>query len=279
MYLAMSMDGKTLENNVSQQFETAKYLLVVDTTSLSVSAIENCESFSAESLAQKVIDLNCEGIITGAISHPQAFEILADACITRFWGSGKTGMEALDLMKKRELKLIRTIDGTDGCGGDHNHQTEKTNHAELAMDLFRQGYNCSQAVLLAFSDECGLDFEMAARLSSSFGAGMGRLREVCGAVTGMFMVAGVLYGYRDPQDQVGKTTHYQRIQDLAKQFEDKNQSIICRELLGLEAGKDSPVPERRTEAYYRNRPCEDLVGMAAAMMAAYIEGQKLHQQE
>ena len=163
--------------------------------------------------------------------------------------------------------------------GAVSHQNLKNNHSDMAMDLFRQGYNCSQAVLLAFSDECGLDFEMAARLSSSFGAGMGRLREVCGAVTGMFMVAGLLYGYSDPQDQVVKTTHYQRIQDLAKQFEDKNQSIICRELLGLEAGKDSPVPERRTEAYYRNRPCEDLVGMAAAMMAAYIAGQKLQKQE
>lgn len=121
MYLAISMDGNTLESKVSQQFETGKYLLVVDTTNLSVSAIENCHDFSAESLAQKVIDLNCEGIITGAISDPQAFEILADACITRFLGSGKTGMEALDLMKKRDLKLIRNIEGTDGCGGDHDH--------------------------------------------------------------------------------------------------------------------------------------------------------------
>lgn len=158
--------------------------------------------------------------------------------------------------------------------GVASHQNLKTRHRKLAKDLFRQEYNCSQAVLLAFSDECGLDFEMAARISSSFGAGMGRLREVCGAVTGMFMAAGLLYGYSDHQDQVGKTAHYHRIQDLAKQFEDKNQSIICRELLGLEAGKDSPVPERRTEAYYRNRPCEDLVGMAA-----YIEGEKSYQQE
>ncbi len=163
--------------------------------------------------------------------------------------------------------------------GAASHQNLRTNHREMAKDLFRQGYNCSQAVLLAFSDECGLDFETAARLSSSFGAGMGRLREVCGAVTGMFTVAGLLYGYSDPRDQSGKTAHYQRIQELAKQFEDKYQTIICRELLGLEAGKDSPVPEQRTAAYYQNRPCEELVGMAAAMMAAYIEGQKLHQQE
>ncbi|OXS27338.1 MAG: hypothetical protein BI182_01625 [Acetobacterium sp. MES1] len=171
--------------------------------------------------------------------------------------------------EKRQAELI----------GAKSHQNLNTGHSKLAKDLFRQGYNCSQAVLLAFSDECGLDFETAARFSSSFGAGMGRLREVCGAVTGMFMVAGLLYGYSDPQDQSGKTAHYQRIQELAKQFEDKNQSIICRELLGLGAGKDSPVPEQRTAAYYQNRPCEALVGNAAAIMAAYIEGQKLHQQK
>jgi len=103
---------------------------------------------------------------------------------------------------------------------------------------------------------------------------MGRLREVCGAVTGMFMVAGLLYGYADPDDQTEKTAHYERIQTLARAFEEQNQTIICRELLGLEAGKDSPIPELRTPAYYRNRPCEDLVGMAAELMEKYIEEQK-----
>lgn len=152
-------------------------------------------------------------------------------------------------------------------------------HVELARDLFRKGYNCSQAVFLAFGDECGLDFDTAARLSSSFGAGMGRLREVCGAVTGMFMVAGLLYGYTDPEDLNGKTEHYERIQLLAKAFEDKNHTIICRDLLGLDQGKDSPVPELRTAKYYRSRPCEDLVGMAAAMIEEYIRSTKLQKQE
>lgn len=121
MLIAMTMDGETLESNVSQQFEGCKYLLVINTSDLSVIAIENSDDFSAESLAQKIIEFNCEGIITGAIRHPEAFDILADACVTRFLGPGFSGMEALDLMKKHELKLIRNINGTDGCDGDHDH--------------------------------------------------------------------------------------------------------------------------------------------------------------
>ncbi|WP_414732374.1 C-GCAxxG-C-C family protein [Acetobacterium carbinolicum] len=150
------------------------------------------------------------------------------------------------------------------------NDNQRKTHSEIARNLFRQGYNCSQSVFLAFCDECGMAFETAAKLSSSFGAGMGRLREVCGAVTGMFMVAGLLYGYTDPEDQSGKAEHYQRIQLLAKAFEDQNHTIICRELLGLEKGKDNPTPEQRTEAYYANRPCESLVGMAAEIMEKYI---------
>jgi predicted Fe-Mo cluster-binding NifX family protein len=122
MFLAITMDGETLESNVSQRFEGCKYLLVVNTSDLSVIAIKNSDDFSAESLAQKIIEFNCEGIITGTIKNPEAFDILADACVTRFRGSEFSGMEALDLMKKRELKLIRNINGTDGCDGDHVHQ-------------------------------------------------------------------------------------------------------------------------------------------------------------
>ncbi len=103
---------------------------------------------------------------------------------------------------------------------------------------------------------------------------MGRLREVCGAVTGMFMVAGMIYGYTDPKDHTSKTEHYKRIQYLAKEFEEKNHSIICKELLGLDAGKDGPVPELRTAEYYKKRPCVELVGMAADIMEKYIEEHK-----
>ena len=148
---------------------------------------------------------------------------------------------------------------------------EEKTHSELAMSFFKEGYNCSQSVFMAFCDEYDMDFEMALKISSSFGAGMGRLREVCGAVTGMFMAAGMIYGYSDPKDHTSKTEHYKRIQYLAKEFEEKNHSIICRELLGLGGGKDSPVPELRTAEYYKKRPCAELVGMAADIMDKYIK--------
>ena len=144
-------------------------------------------------------------------------------------------------------------------------------YGEKAKQLFMEGYNCSQAVLGAFCDECGLDFETAMKLASSFGGGMGRLREVCGAVSGMFMVAGLLYGYDDPKSQKEKSVHYERIQKLAKQFQEENGSIVCRELLGLSEKKSEPVPEKRTEQYYQKRPCPEMVKMAAEIMEQYIK--------
>ena len=144
-------------------------------------------------------------------------------------------------------------------------------HSEYAKQLFFEGYSCSQSIAAAFCDETKMPFEDAVRISSSFGGGMGRLREVCGAVTGMFMVAGMVYGYTDPKDYTSKTEHYKRIQYLAKEFEEKNHSIIWRELLGLDDGKDSPVPELRTAEYYKKRPCVELVGMAADIMEKYLE--------
>ncbi|MBE6849773.1 MAG: C_GCAxxG_C_C family protein [Ruminococcus sp.] len=144
------------------------------------------------------------------------------------------------------------------------------NYADKARGLFKEGYNCSQAVLLAFSDVTGLDDNTALMLASSFGGGMGRLREVCGAVSGMFMVIGILCGYSSPADHAEKTAHYERIQELAAQFREKNGSIICRELLGLGSGADSPVPEHRTQAYYRKRPCAEIVADAAEITELYL---------
>lgn len=144
---------------------------------------------------------------------------------------------------------------------------------ELAMQLFEEGYNCAQSVFIAFDDLHGIDRETAAKLSSSFGGGMGKLREVCGAVSGMFMTAGVLYGYDDPKASVEKSEHYARIQELAKAFEEKNGSIICRELLGLETKREAPVPEARTAEYYKKRPCKELVGDAAEILEDYIRRQ------
>lgn len=151
---------------------------------------------------------------------------------------------------------------------------ENSTYARRAMGLFRQGYNCSQSVFLAFADKYDMDEKTAARLASSFGGGLGRLREVCGAVSGMAMVAGILYGYDSPEDYPAKTEHYTRIQELVHTFAEQNGSYICRELLGQEKQNDSPIPERRTEEYYKKRPCAELVGMAAAIMEEYI---KTHQ--
>lgn len=141
---------------------------------------------------------------------------------------------------------------------------------DRAMKYFEKGYNCAQSVFLAFGDLHGMDERMAARFASSFGGGMGRLREVCGTVTGMFLVAGILYGYEDPKAGKEKTEHYKRIQELAAEFEEQNGSIVCRELLGLTVKREEPVPEERTEAYYKKRPCKELVGQAAQIMERYI---------
>lgn len=141
---------------------------------------------------------------------------------------------------------------------------------EQAMANFRKGYNCSQSVVLAFEDMVSVEKKELVRLASSFGGGMGRLREVCGAVSGMFMIAGLLYGYDDPGAGPEKGDHYARIQELAGKFEEKNGSIICRKLLGLDVQHDSPAPEARTDAYYKKRPCEELVGDAAEILEQYI---------
>lgn len=146
-----------------------------------------------------------------------------------------------------------------------------TKKAETAKNLFLEGYNCSQSVFGAFADELGIDFETAMRLASSFGGGMGRMREVCGAVSGMFMAAGLKYGYSDPHDQNAKAKHYKLIQDLASQFREENGSIICRELLHLPAGPDLPVPQSRTAEFYRKRPCAELVECAASILEQYME--------
>ncbi|MBQ3543992.1 MAG: C_GCAxxG_C_C family protein [Lachnospiraceae bacterium] len=148
---------------------------------------------------------------------------------------------------------------------------EKSEYAKKAMELFKEGYNCAQSVFLAFVDMYDIDEKTALKLSSSFGAGMGRLREVCGAVSGMFMVAGVLYGYESPKAFEEKTKHYERIQELAEQYKEFTGSIICRELLGLDVKKDSPVPEKRTNEYYKKRPCVKMVGIGAMLMENYIK--------
>ena len=142
---------------------------------------------------------------------------------------------------------------------------------EKAMAYFRQGYNCAQAVVLAFADLTDMDEATLSRMSCSFGGGMGRLREVCGTVTGMFLVTGLLRGYDGAETGEVKAAHYARIQALAKEFEKQNGSIVCRELLALrQKHRDAPPPEARTEAYYAGRHCAELVGSAAEILENYL---------
>ncbi|MBQ6626270.1 MAG: C_GCAxxG_C_C family protein [Ruminococcus sp.] len=141
---------------------------------------------------------------------------------------------------------------------------------EKAKALFLEGYNCAQAVLGAFCEDFGLDYEMAMKFSSGFGGGMGRLREVCGAVSGMFMVINLKCGYTSPTDNKGKKELYSHIQTLAQKFEEENGSIICRELLGLSEKVSEPTPDTRTDTYYKKRPCGELVEIAANIVDEYI---------
>ena len=129
------------------------------------------------------------------------------------------------------------------------------NRADRAEELFRQGYNCGQSVFAAFADVLGLTVEEAAKIASPFGAGFGKLREVCGAVSGMTLVTGYLKGYSDPADYESKKEVYALIQKMCAEFEARQGSIICRELLGLKKGEDLGEPSVRTEEYYRSRPC------------------------
>lgn len=120
MKVAMTMDGNTLETSVSSEFDAGKYLVVVSRSESTIVAIEIIGDLTAENLAQKIIDLNCEGIVTGKFLSQKAFDILADACVTRYLGTGLSGIEALDMMNKRTLPLIRNYKGTNGCSGEHH---------------------------------------------------------------------------------------------------------------------------------------------------------------
>ena len=149
-----------------------------------------------------------------------------------------------------------------------------TFHEEKALNLFREGYNCSQAVMLAFCDITNLDEKTALKISSSFGGGIGRMREICGAVSGMFMVAGMLYGYTEADDREGKNAHYARIQQLAGQFKELNGSYVCHELLKNVPHTSTPVSSERTAEFYKLRPCERMVCDAARLMDIYIENNR-----
>ena len=140
-----------------------------------------------------------------------------------------------------------------------------------------EGYNCCQAVVMAYNDIFGIDDAVAAALSSGFGGGMGRMREVCGRVSGMVMLAGLIKPANDPSVKEWRTANYALVQEMAEDFKATNGSIICKELLGLvpmgsgsPAPKESPEPSDRTPEYYKKRPCEELVGISARIVGEKI---------
>ena len=143
-------------------------------------------------------------------------------------------------------------------------------HQYLAADLFLNGCNCAQAVVVAFSDVTGLDADFAKKLSCGFGGGLGRQREVCGAVSGMIMVLDLLYGYTEPgKDDCHKKAYYELVQQLCGQFRQEAGSIVCRELLNNPPS--DPAPSPRTAEYYATRPCTRFVMLAARVLDDYIK--------
>ena len=145
---------------------------------------------------------------------------------------------------------------------------------EKARRLFKEeGYNCCQAVVLAYNDLFNIDDKLAASLASGFGGGMGRMREVCGSVSGMVMLAGLIYPADNPSDKNGRTRNYALVQEVAEEFRMINGSIVCKELLGLvpmgsseSAPKESPEPSDRTNEYYKKRSCAEMVALAARII-------------
>ena len=141
-------------------------------------------------------------------------------------------------------------------------------HSVLSKEMFCKGYNCAQAVVTAFHEELGMTESEAARLSSSFGGGMGRMRETCGAVSGMLLVAGLLWGYGTPGDDEAKAAHYRLVQEMAAKFRERTGSLICRELLGNPPSDPNPTP--RTADFYKTRPCAGFVALAAEILDGEI---------
>ncbi len=142
--------------------------------------------------------------------------------------------------------------------------------ADKAKELFLSGYNCAQAVFGAFCEDYGIPLETGLVISSGFGGGIARRREVCGAVSGAVMVLSMEHGYSDAADTQAKKDLYTRVRQVLSSFEDETGSIVCRELLGLDEKMSAPVPEERTAAYYKKRPCAELVYLSAKAVEDYL---------
>ena len=142
---------------------------------------------------------------------------------------------------------------------------------ERAEELFMEGFNCCQSVYAAFAPRFGIPEKTALKLCCSLGAGVGRMREVCGAVSGMSLIVSLVNGNTDPKDSDAKEENYQTVRLLADQFRQKNQTIICRELLGISSAEAAARPQERTASYYASRPCPRLVREAAVILETYLD--------
>ena len=141
---------------------------------------------------------------------------------------------------------------------------------EIGENYFKEGYNCAQAVAITFASELQMEKDTIAKMISGFGGGFGRMREVCGAVSGMVFVLGALEGSFDPTNNESKMKIYEKVQSLMNEFKKKNGTYICRELLALPEHNSEPTPEPRTETYYKKRPCALLVGDACEILENYF---------
>lgn len=152
-------------------------------------------------------------------------------------------------------------------------EQEIQERVDKAIALFKQGFNCSQSVFAACADLYGIsDQSLALRLSASFGGGIGRMRQTCGAACGMFLLAGLQNGSAAVGDAEGKKKNYALVQDLAAQFQAENGSMICAELLGIAQQPQNPTPEARTETYYQKRPCVEMVASAVRIYLKTVKG-------
>ena len=145
---------------------------------------------------------------------------------------------------------------------------------EMAVSLFKEGFNCSQSVVAAFADKYGFTREQALKMSASFGGGIGRMRETCGAACGLFLLAGLETGATEGADREGKAANYALVQELAEEFKQRNGALRCADLLGL--SKKEPgvsTPEARTDQYYAKRPCVKMVEEAARIWSEYLQKQ------
>ena len=152
---------------------------------------------------------------------------------------------------------------------------ELEKRAERAVELFKEGYNCSQSVVAAFADMYGFTHQQALKMSASFGGGIGRMRQTCGAACGLFILAGLETGCTEGKNKDGKEANYKLVQELAEEFRKRNGSLMCNQLLGLDKNAPTPAtPEARTAEYYKKRPCVKMVEEAAKIWIEYLANKK-----